>query len=114
MEPRSRLGKHSGVITLIMNDDNYPEFFAIHCVIHRAHLAAKNFKYDHVIKTVLKIVNFIRPCAKTHRQLRNFVEELDDDIIPNDVNYYCIIRWLSTSNVLKRFVDLFEPICTFF
>ena len=25
-----------------------------------------------------------------------------------------IVRWLSTSNVLNRFVDLFEPICTFF
>ena len=86
------LGKHSGEIALIMNDDNYPEFLPIHCVIHREHLAAKYFKYDHVMKTVLEIVNFIRSSAKQHRQLRNFVEELDEDVISNDVNYYCIVR----------------------
>ena len=71
-------------------------------------------KYDNVMKTVLEIVNFIRSSAKTHHQFRNFVEELDEYIIPNDVNYYSIARWLSTSNVLKRFVDLFEPISTIF
>ena len=42
------------------------------------------------------------------------MEELDEDIIPNDVNYYCVVRWLSTSNVIKMFVDLSEPICAFF
>ena len=107
------LGKHSGMIALMMKDNNYPEFLPIHCVIHREHLAAKYFKYEHVMKTVLEIVNCIRSNAKTHRQFRNFVEELDEDIIPKDLNYYCIVRWLSSSNVLKRFVDLFEPICTF-
>ena len=107
------LGKHSHVITLIMKDDNYPEFLPIHCVIHREHLIEKYFKYDHVMKTVLEIVTFIRSSAKSHRQFRNFVDELDEDNIPNNVNYYSIVRWLSNSNVLRRFVDLFEPICTF-
>ena len=79
------LGKHSGVITLIMKDDNYPEFLLIHCVIHREHLLAKYFKYDHVMKTVLEIINFIRSSEKSHRQFRNFVDELDEDNIPNDV-----------------------------
>ena len=58
------------------------------------------------MKTVLEIINFIRSSAKIHRQLRFFVEELNEDIIPNDVNYYCIGRWLSTSNVLENVVDL--------
>ena len=66
------------------------------------------------MKTVLDIVNFIRSSAKSHPQFYHFVEELDEDIIPNNVNYYCIVRWLSTSNVLKRFVDLCGFICTFF
>ena len=72
------------------------------------------FKYNHVMKTVLENVNFIRSSAKTHRQFRIFLQELDEYIILKDVNYYCIVRWLSTSNVLKRFVDIFEPICPFF
>ena len=108
------LGKHSGVIGLIMEDDNYPKFLPIHCVIHREHLAAKYFKCDHVMKTVLEIVNIICSHAKTNRQFRHIVEELNEDIISNDVNYCCIARWLSTSNVLKRLVDLFEPICRVF
>ena len=105
------LGKHSGVIALVMKDDNYPEFLPIDCVIHREHLAAMYSKYDHVVKTVLEIVNFIRSSAKTLLQFNFFVKELDEVIIPSDVNYYCIVRWLSASNVLKRFVDLFDHIC---
>ena len=65
------LGKHSGVITLIIKDDNYPEFLPIHCVIHHEHLIAKYFKYDHVMKTVLKIVNFIRSIAKAIANLES-------------------------------------------
>ena len=53
------LGKHTGVIVLIMKDDDYPEILPIHCVIHRDHLAAKYFKYDHVKKTVLETLNFL-------------------------------------------------------
>ena len=34
------LGKHSGVIALIMKDDNYPEFLLINCVLHHEHLVA--------------------------------------------------------------------------
>ena len=79
---------------------------------HREHLAAKY--HDHVMKIIQEIVNFNRSSAKNHCLFINFVDELDEDIIPNDVNYFCIVRWLSTSNVLKRFLDLFEPICVFF
>ena len=109
------LEKHDGVIALIMKDNYYPKFLPIHCVIQCEHLVAKYFKYGHVIKTVLEIVNFICSSAKTKGQIRNFIEELDEDIIPDYVNYCCIVRSvnqvLSTSNVLKRFVDLFELIC---
>ena len=103
-------GKHSGVIALPMKDDKYPEFLPL----HREHIAAKYIKYNHVMKTAPEIVNFVRSCAETHRQFRNFVVELDEDIIPNDVNYYCIVRWLTASDIFKRLVDHFEPICAFF
>ena len=43
------------------------------------------------MKTVLVIVNFICSSEKSHCQFRNFVDELDEDNIPNDVNYYCIV-----------------------
>ena len=108
------LGRHTGVIALITKDDGYPEFLSVHCVIHCEHLAVRYFNYDHLMKTVLEMINFFHSSAKTHCLFGNFVEELDEDIIPNDINCYCIVRWLSNSNVLKRIVDLFELICTFF
>ena len=104
------LGKHTGVIARIMKDDNYSEYLSIHCVIHRRHLAAKYLKYARVMKTVLEIVNLIRFSAKIHCQFRNFMEEPNEDIIPNYINYYCVVGWLSTSTGLNTLVDLFEPI----
>ena len=62
---------------------------------------------------MLDIVHFIRYIAKTHSQFRNFVQDLED-IIPSDVNYYCIIRRLTLSDVLKMFVDINEAVCTIF
>ena len=82
-------------------------------IIHREHLAAKHFRYEDVIKTVLEIVNFIRVNGKNHRQFRNFEEELEIEDAPSDVSLYCVVGWLSTSNLLSRFVDLLKPINLF-
>ncbi|KAG6931417.1 GTF2I repeat domain containing 2 [Chelydra serpentina] len=51
--------------------------------------------------------------GKTHEQLKNVIEELDLEDKPNDVCFYCIVRSLSTSSVLNRFVELLEPINAF-
>lgn len=65
------------------------------------------------MKTVLQIVNFICSSAKNHWQLRNFIAELDLEDKPEDISFHCVVRWLSTSNILNRFVDLLEPIAAF-
>ena len=100
------VGKRVGLTGLMKCDPNFPEFLPIHCIIHREHLATKHFRYEDVIKTVLQIVNFIRVNGKNHRHIRNFVEELELEDAPSDVSFYCVVRWLSTRNVLSRFVDL--------
>ena len=64
------------------------------------------------MKTVLHIVNYIRN-AKNHRQFKNFLEELKDEGLPNDINFVCIVRWLSRHNILNRFLDLCDPITAF-
>lgn len=107
------LGKNIGLVGLLKSDPNIPDFLPIHCIIHREHLVAKYFKYENVMKTVLQIVNYIRTSAKNHRQFKNFLEDLDLDDLPNDISFYCIVRWLSTYNVLSRFVELKEPITDF-
>ena len=51
--------------------------------------------------------------GKNHSQFRNSVEELELEDAPSDVSLYYVVRWLSTSNVLSRFVDLLKPINLF-
>ncbi|XP_065681502.1 general transcription factor II-I repeat domain-containing protein 2A-like [Hydra vulgaris] len=106
-------GKHLGLIGLLKSDPKYPEFIPIHCVVHREHLAAKHFNFPIVFKSVLKIVNYIRANAKNHRQFRNFINELDLADEPSDVSFFCSVRWLSSSDVFYRFVELLEPIKCF-
>lgn len=107
------LGKKIGLIGLLRDDSQIPQFIPIHCIIHREHLVTKYLKYPDVMKTILHIVNYIRTNAKNHRQFKNFLEELKDEELPNDINFFCIVRWLSSYNVLNRFVDLFDPITAF-
>ena len=75
------------MIALITKDDNYPEFLPIRRVIQWEHSAAKHIEHVLVMKTVLEIVNFIRSSVKTNHQFRNVVEDLEEDIIPYDVNH---------------------------
>ena len=51
--------------------------------------------------------------GKNHRQFCNFVEELELEDAPSEVSLYCVVRWLSPSNVMSRFVDLLKPIDLF-
>ena len=106
------VGRNAGFIALIKNDPSYPDFLPIHCII-RENLISSYFKYEDIMKTVLEIVNFIRKYTKTHQQLKNFIEELELEDKPSDVSFYCIVRWLSASNVLRRFVELLDPIIAF-
>jgi hypothetical protein len=107
------VGKNAGLIALMKSDPSFPEFLPVHCIIHREHLAARYFKYEDFMKSVLEIVSFICLNGKTHRHLKNFIEELGLVNKPSDVSFHSIVRWLSTSNILSRFVDVLEPIITF-
>uniref|UniRef100_A0A1B6MPL2 Uncharacterized protein n=1 Tax=Graphocephala atropunctata TaxID=36148 RepID=A0A1B6MPL2_9HEMI len=100
------VGKKQGLIGLLNEDTSYPDFLPVHCIIHREHLAAKYFQYPQIMQVVLTIVNYIRSSAKTHRQFKSFLEGLDNDELPDDVSWYCLVRWLSVSNVLDRFFSI--------
>lgn len=89
-----------------------PNFIPIHCIIHRENLTVKYFKYEHVMSVVRKIINYIRSGSRIHRQFKNFVGSLKDNI-PNNVSRYYLVRWLSVNNVLTKFFYLLEPIKIF-
>ena len=104
------MGEHVRLIKLMKCDPNFLEFLPINCIIHHKHLVAKHLRHEDVIKTVLEIINFIYVNGKNLRQFYNFVEKLELEDAPSDVALYCVVRWLSTSYVLRRFVDLLKPI----
>lgn len=109
----SMTGKNRGLIGILNVDKSFPNFLPVHCVIHREHLAAKHFEYPQVMQIVLKVVNYIRSSAKTHRQFKSFVEEMDNEELPDDVPWHCLVRWLSVGNVLGTFFQLLDPIKQF-
>ncbi|XP_065667709.1 protein FAM200A-like [Hydra vulgaris] len=66
------VGKHIGLIGLLLSDPTYREFIPVYCVAHRGHLAAKHFNFPIIFKSVLESVNYIRSNAKNDRQFKNF------------------------------------------
>ena len=61
------VGINIGLVGFLKSDSKYPEFLPVHCIIHRKQLTGKHFKYENVMETVLKFVNYIRLNGKTLR-----------------------------------------------
>uniref|UniRef100_A0A3Q3RD36 HAT C-terminal dimerisation domain-containing protein n=1 Tax=Monopterus albus TaxID=43700 RepID=A0A3Q3RD36_MONAL len=102
------LGSEKGLVGLCKAD----EFWTFHCIIHQEHLVSKKLNLDHIMKPVMKIVNFICTHALNHRQFKNLIDELDEDL-PSDLLLHCGVRWLSRGNVVSRFFELLNPVKLF-
>ena len=104
-------GRHVGFITRCRNDPDFPTFLHYHCIIHQQALCAKVTGFDHVMTTVLKIINSIRSKAKQHRMFKMLLDELSaeygDLLLPTE------IRWLSRGQILKRFLSLLSEVKEF-
>lgn len=68
-----------------------------------------------VMKPMLEIVHFIRTRALNHRQFRSLLEEMEEPGIgqSSDVTLHCSVRWLSRGKVVRRFLELLDPIKVF-
>ncbi|XP_077340540.1 general transcription factor II-I repeat domain-containing protein 2-like [Lithobates pipiens] len=83
----------------------------LHCIIHQQVLCAKHLKYDHVMKPVVKTINFIRSKAMCHRQFKQFLLDIQAEY--EDVLYHNDVRWLSRGSALQRFYSLKKEIGEF-
>ncbi|KAL1276798.1 hypothetical protein QQF64_036421 [Cirrhinus molitorella] len=103
------LGSEKG---LCKSDERFPEFWTFHCIVHQEHLVSEKLNLYHIMKPVLEMVYFIRTHALNHRQFRNLIAELDEDL-PSDLLLHCAVRWLSRGEVLSRFFELLNPVKLF-
>ena len=104
---RSMVGRHNGLVTRVCQqviDSNGVIPLALHCIIHQQNLCGKQLNLEHVIKVVVKSVNFIRSHALNHRSFKEFLNEIESE--HNDLVYHSEVRWLSWGKGLKRFFDL--------
>ena len=106
-------GERSGLSTLICNkvSEEGGNAIKLHCIIHQQALCAKHLKSEHVMKPVVKAINYIRSKALYHRQFQQFLLDIQAEY--GDVIYHNDVRWLSRGSALQRFFALREEIGQF-
>ncbi|XP_027140791.1 general transcription factor II-I repeat domain-containing protein 2 [Larimichthys crocea] len=84
----SMTGERSGLATLISNkvSEKGGNAVKLHCIIHQQVLCAKHLQYKHVMKPVIKTINFIRSRALCHHQFQQFLSEIHAEY--GDVVYH--------------------------
>lgn len=103
------VGSKQGAVSFYSKECS--DLITIHCILHQENLCAKIISMEHVMKVVVKVVNFLRAGALNHRQFREFLSDMDSQY--DDVIYFTQVRWLSAGKMLKRVYDLHKEILMF-
>lgn len=105
-------GCHKGFIAYLKN--KIPDVIAVHCVIHRQHLVAKNLseRLSQSLQYIIKAVNKIRNSSLNDRLFNQLCVANDEDF--NRLLFHTEVRWLSRGNCLTRFYNLFNSVIEFF
>lgn len=91
-----------------------PDIVAVHCVIHREHLAAKRLsnRLNSSLQLVINAINKIKSNPLNDRLFRQLCEESDAEY--KHLLLHTEVRWLSKGACLTRFYCLFEAVVEFF
>lgn len=94
----------------------YFQFFFFFFILHnklgcRENLCAKCISMDHIMKAVVKVINYVCSRGIIHRQFQEFLVELNSEF--EDVGYYLQVSWLCIEKMLKRVYDLHKEILLF-
>lgn len=104
-------GRYRGCISHLRK--MIPGLIAIHCVIHRQHLVAKNLseRLHQSLQFVITAINKIRSSALNTRLFALLCDENDEDF--QRLLLHTEVRWLSKGACLSRFYMLFESVIEF-
>ena len=83
----------------------------MHSIINQEALSKSVLQLNHVVKAVVKLINYIKGRGLHHRQFIKFFEEIDSD--HQNLLYHSHLRWLSLGKACKRVWDLKEAITSF-
>lgn len=105
------VGCYRGFISFLK--ENVPGVLAVHCVIHRQHLVAKNLnvRLHESLQFVIDAINRIRNNALNTRLFQQLCEENDENF--HQLLLHTNVRWLSKGLCLTRFFSLFETVLEF-
>lgn len=105
------MGRNNGCLKML-KDEN-PNILIVHCVIHRENLVAKKLSpvLNKTLKAVITCINYIKANAKTERIFKQFCLEQSANYIR--LLLHTDVRWLSSGNSLKRFMELFDVLNEF-
>lgn len=87
------------------------EIIFLHCSIHQESFCKSVLHFNHVVKVVIKCMNFIQARGLTQRQFVKFTEETDTD--HQDLCYHSSVRWLSLRKACQLVRKLGEAIESF-
>ncbi|XP_039309107.1 protein ZBED8-like [Solenopsis invicta] len=88
-------GRHKGFIAYLKN--KVPDVLAVHCVIHRQHLVARNLS-ERLFQSLQHVIKAL--CVAN-----------DEDF--NRLLFHTEVRWLSRGTCLTRFYNLFDSVIEF-
>ncbi|XP_026471713.1 SCAN domain-containing protein 3-like [Ctenocephalides felis] len=104
-------GCQKGFIAYLKN--KIPNVLAVHCVIHRQHLVAKNLseRLHQTLQHVIRAINKIRHNSLNERLFNQLCTANDEEF--NRLLFHTEVRWLSKGNCLTRFYNLFDSVVEF-
>lgn len=90
-----------------------PNVLAVHCVIHRQHLVAKNLSENlhESLRIVIAAVNKIKANSLNSRLFKQLCAENDEDF--DRLLLHTEVRWLSKGKCLSRLFNLFDSVVEF-
>ena len=104
-------GSYKGFVARIKEE--VPNLFAMHCVILRQHLYAKNLseRLSNSLSLVARVINKIKTHALNTRLFRQLRDENDDKF--KRLLLHTGVRWASKGLCLKKFFSLYDTTVKF-